>query len=137
VSFCVLTALGHFRKVWSSSRPLRLFDDQRGALNSDNSFNEGVYNGVKTNKNHTTDAAFRFERVDLKMKAQVGSKVLPVLQNEAYSPIVTVGFNMTSAVEKCAMKVSTKHNFTLIDGVIRSSNVQLLSFKSMKDFHSL
>jgi len=96
--------------------------DQAGKF--DKSFNEGVANGVKK---YTDETGVQVREFEPKNEAQV-EQGLRRLAKRGYSPIVTVGFNMTSAVEKVA-KDFPKINFTTIDGVIDLPNVQSVVFK--------
>lgn len=96
--------------------------DQAGKF--DKSFNEGVFNGVKQ---YTAETGIQVREFEPKNEAQV-EQGLRRLAKRGYSPIVTVGFNMTSAVEKVA-KDFPNINFTLIDGVIDLPNVQSVVFK--------
>lgn len=96
--------------------------DQAGKF--DKSFNEGVYNGVKR---YTEETGVKIREFEPKNEAQV-EQGLRRLANRGYSPIVTVGFNMTSSVEKVA-KDFPNVQFTIIDGVIDLPNVQSVVFK--------
>tara|TARA_R110001606_G_scaffold184818_1_gene331781 strand:- start:281 stop:1273 length:993 start_codon:yes stop_codon:yes gene_type:complete len=99
--------------------------DQAGKY--DKSFNEGVYNGVKE---YTAETGIQVREFEPKNEAQV-EQGLRRLAKRGYSPIVTVGFNMTSAVEKVA-KDFPEINFTIIDGVIDLPNVQSVVFKEQE-----
>ena len=93
-------------------------------VNTINLLTEGVYNGVKK---YTADTGIQVREFEPKNEAQV-EQGLRRLAKRGYSPIVTVGFNMTSAVEKVA-KDFPEINFTIIDGVIDLPNVQSVVFK--------
>jgi basic membrane protein A len=116
-----VTALAISSSMAQAADPAVVYD-QAGKF--DKSFNEGVYNGVKK---YTTDSGVQVREFEPKNEAQV-EQGLRRLAKRGYSPIVTVGFNMTSAVEKVA-KDFPKINFTLIDGVIDLPNVQSVVFK--------
>lgn len=105
----------------AASEPAVVYD-QAGKF--DKSFNEGVYNGVKK---YTAETGIQVREFEPKNEAQV-EQGLRRLAKRGYSPIVTVGFNMTSAVEKVA-KDFPEINFTIIDGVIDLPNVQSVVFK--------
>ena len=105
----------------AASEPAVVYD-QAGKF--DKSFNEGVSNGVKK---YTEETGIQVREFEPKNEAQV-EQGLRRLAKRGYSPIVTVGFNMTSAVEKVA-KDFPEINFTTIDGVIDLPNVQSVVFK--------
>ncbi|ADZ89814.1 BMP family ABC transporter substrate-binding protein [Marinomonas mediterranea] len=90
----------------------------------DKSFNQGVYEG---SKKYTTDTGIKVREFEPKNEAQV-EQGLRRLAKRGYSPIVAVGFNQTSAVEKVA-KDFPDTKFTIIDGVINLPNVQSIVFK--------
>ena len=121
VFFASVTALAISSSMAQAADPAVVYD-QAGKF--DKSFNEGVYNGVKK---YTTDSGVQVREFEPKNEAQV-EQGLRRLAKRGYSPIVTVGFNMTSAVEKVA-KDFPNINFTLIDGVIDLPNVQSVIFK--------
>ncbi|MGO2356071.1 MAG: BMP family lipoprotein [Marinomonas foliarum] len=108
----------------AASEPAVVYD-QAGKF--DKSFNEGVYNGVKK---YTAETGIQVREFEPKNEAQV-EQGLRRLAKRGYSPIVTVGFNMTSAVEKVA-KDFPEINFTIIDGVIDLPNVQSVVFKEQE-----
>ncbi|WP_100636483.1 BMP family protein [Marinomonas polaris] len=107
--------------AYAATEPAVVYD-QAGKF--DKSFNEGVYNGVKE---YTAETGIQVREFEPKNEAQV-EQGLRRLAKRGYSPIVTVGFNMTSAVEKVA-KDFPEINFTIIDGVIDLPNVQSVVFK--------
>ncbi len=116
-----LTALAISSTMAQAADPAVVYD-QAGKF--DKSFNEGVYNGVKQ---YTADKGVQVREFEPKNEAQV-EQGLRRLAKRGYSPIVTVGFNMTSAVEKVA-KDFPEVKFTIIDGVIDLPNVQSVVFK--------
>ncbi|MBJ7537933.1 BMP family lipoprotein [Marinomonas transparens] len=99
--------------------------DQAGKF--DKSFNEGVYNGIKR---YTADTSIQVREFEPKNEAQV-EQGLRRLAKRGYSPIVAVGFSMTSAVEKVAKDFPNIH-FSIIDGVIDLPNVQSIVFKEQE-----
>lgn len=116
-----LTALAVSSTMVSAADPAVVYD-QAGKF--DKSFNEGVYNGVKK---YTAESNIQVREFEPKNEAQV-EQGLRRLATRGYSPIVSVGFNMASAVEKVA-KVFPNVKFTIIDGVIDLPNVQSVVFK--------
>ncbi|MCV2401748.1 BMP family ABC transporter substrate-binding protein [Marinomonas sp. C2222] len=116
-----LTALAISSTMVSAADPAVVYD-QAGKF--DKSFNEGVYNGVKK---YTAESKIQVREFEPKNEAQV-EQGLRRLATRGYSPIVSVGFNMTSAVEKVA-KDFPDVKFTIIDGVIDLPNVQSVVFK--------
>lgn len=96
--------------------------DQAGKF--DKSFNEGVYNGITK---FAKDTGIEVRESEPKNEAQVEQN-LRRLAKRGYSPIVAVGFTMTSAVEKVAKDFPEIH-FSIIDGVIDLPNVQSIVFK--------
>ncbi|MBM6551999.1 BMP family lipoprotein [Marinomonas ostreistagni] len=96
--------------------------DQAGKF--DKSFNEGVYNGITQ---YTEDTGIKIRESEPKNEAQVEQN-LRRLAKRGYSPIVAVGFTMTSAVQKVAQDFPDVH-FTIIDSVVELDNVQSIVFK--------
>lgn len=96
--------------------------DQAGKF--DKSFNEGVYNGIVK---YTEDTGIQVRESEPKNEAQVEQN-LRRLAKRGYTPIVAVGFTMTSAVSKVAQDFPDIH-FSIIDGVIDQPNVQSIVFK--------
>lgn len=96
--------------------------DQAGKF--DKSFNEGVYNGITQ---YTEDTGTKIRESEPKNEAQVEQN-LRRLAKRGYSPIVAVGFTMTSAVQKVAQDFPDVH-FTIIDSVVDLPNVQSIVFK--------
>lgn len=99
--------------------------DQAGKY--DKSFNEGVYHGVLK---YTEDTGIQVREFEPKNEAQV-EQGLRRLAKRGYSPIVAVGFTMTSAVEKVA-KDFPDIEFSIIDSVIDLPNVQSIVFKEQE-----
>ncbi|MEE1673478.1 BMP family ABC transporter substrate-binding protein [Agarivorans aestuarii] len=91
----------------------------------DKSFNEAVFrNGVEVFKKEKGVDVREFEPQNEAQREQG----LRRLAGRGFSPIVAVGFNMASAVEKVAAEYpDTK--FTIIDMVIDKPNVQSVVFK--------
>ncbi|MEO9274339.1 BMP family ABC transporter substrate-binding protein [Marinomonas sp. 5E14-1] len=116
-----VTALAISSTMVQAADPAVVYD-QAGKY--DKSFNEGVYNGVKK---YTSETGIKVREFEPKNEAQV-EQGLRRLANRGFSPIVTVGFNMTSAVTKVAQDFPDVH-FTIIDGVIDLPNVQSVVFK--------
>ncbi|WP_421848444.1 BMP family lipoprotein [Marinomonas sp.] len=117
-----ITALAISSTIAHAATEPAVVYDQAGKF--DKSFNEGVYNGVKK---YTAETGVQVREFEPKNEAQV-EQGLRRLAKRGYSPIVTVGFNMTSAVEKVA-KDFPDVKFTIIDGVIDLPNVQSVVFK--------
>ncbi|GAB3487944.1 BMP family lipoprotein [Marinomonas epiphytica] len=105
----------------ANTKPAVVYD-QAGKF--DKSFNEGVFNGVQR---YTADTSIQVREFEPKNEAQV-EQGLRRLAKRGYSPIVAVGFSMTSAVEKVAKDFPEIH-FSIIDGVIDLPNVQSIVFK--------
>ena len=116
-----VTALAISSTMAQAAEPAVVYD-QAGKF--DKSFNEGVFNGVKK---YTAETGIQVREFEPKNEAQV-EQGLRRLAKRGFSPIVTVGFNMTSAVEKVATDFP-EINFTIIDGVIDLPNVQSVVFK--------
>lgn len=96
--------------------------DQAGKY--DKSFNEGVYDGIKK---YTAETGVQVREFEPKNEAQV-EQGLRRLAKRGYSPIVAVGFSMSSSVEKVA-KDFPKIHFTIIDSVVKLPNVESIVFK--------
>jgi basic membrane protein A len=96
--------------------------DQAGKF--DKSFNEGVYDGIMK---YTKESGVKVREFEPKNEAQV-EQGLRRLAKRGYSPIVAVGFTMTSSVEKVAKDFPNIH-FTLIDSVVDLPNVESIVFK--------
>ncbi|MGY5452179.1 BMP family lipoprotein [Agarivorans sp. MS3-6] len=91
----------------------------------DKSFNEAVFrNGVEVFKKDKGVDVREFEPQNEAQREQG----LRRLASRGFSPIVAVGFNMASAVEKVATEFPDT-NFTIIDMVIDKPNVQSVVFK--------
>ncbi|AEF56056.1 BMP family lipoprotein [Marinomonas posidonica] len=116
-----VTALAISASMAQAADPAVVYD-QAGKF--DKSFNEGVYNGVKK---YTSESGVQVREFEPKNEAQV-EQGLRRLAKRGYSPIVAVGFNMSSAVEKVAKDFPEIH-FSIIDSVIDLPNVQSIVFK--------
>ena len=116
-----VTALAISASMAQAADPAVVYD-QAGKF--DKSFNEGVYNGVKK---YTSETGIQVREFEPKNEAQV-EQGLRRLAKRGYSPIVAVGFNMSSAVEKVAKDFPEIH-FSIIDSVIDLPNVQSIVFK--------
>lgn len=116
-----VTALAISASMAQAADPAVVYD-QAGKF--DKSFNEGVYNGVKK---YTSETGIQIREFEPKNEAQV-EQGLRRLAKRGYSPIVAVGFNMSSAVEKVAKDFPEIH-FSIIDSVIDLPNVQSIVFK--------
>ncbi|WP_220718875.1 BMP family lipoprotein [Agarivorans litoreus] len=91
----------------------------------DKSFNEAVFrNGVEVFKKEKGVDVREFEPQNEAQREQG----LRRLAGRGFSPIVAVGFNMASAVEKVATEYPDTQ-FTIIDMVIDKPNVQSVVFK--------
>lgn len=107
--------------VLAEAKPAVVYDT---AGKFDKSFNEAVYqNGVKVMQAKGQEI-FEFEPQNEAQREQG----LRRLASRGYSPIVAVGFNMASAVEKVATEFPDIH-FTIIDMVVDKPNVQSIVFK--------
>ncbi|WP_206355574.1 BMP family lipoprotein [Vibrio maerlii] len=91
----------------------------------DKSFNEAVFqNGVKK---YNADKGVKVREFEPQNEAQ-REQGLRRLASRGFSPIVAVGFNFSSAVEKVA-KEFPDAQFTIIDSVVDLPNVQSVVFK--------
>ncbi|WP_348541587.1 BMP family lipoprotein [Vibrio fluminensis] len=91
----------------------------------DKSFNEAVYqNGVKV---FNADKGVTVREFEPQNEAQ-REQGLRRLASRGFTPIVAVGFNMSSAVEKVATEYPDIQ-FTIIDSVVDKPNVQSIVFK--------
>lgn len=91
----------------------------------DKSFNEAVYqNGVKK---FNADKGVTVREFEPQNEAQ-REQGLRRLASRGFTPIVAVGFNMASAVEKVATEFP-ETQFTIIDMVVDKPNVQSIVFK--------
>lgn len=110
--------------VFAETKPAVVYDT---AGKFDKSFNEAVYqNGVKTMQAKGQEV-FEFEPQNEAQREQG----LRRLASRGYTPIVAVGFNMASAVEKVATEFPDIQ-FTIIDMVIDKPNVQSIVFKEQE-----
>ena len=90
----------------------------------DKSFNEGVWNGAQKFK---ADSGIDFRDFEV----QTDSQRVQALRNFArrgYDPILAVGFQYASAIEKVAPEFASTR-FTIIDSVIELPNVQSIVFR--------
>ncbi|WP_207621579.1 BMP family lipoprotein [Vibrio ziniensis] len=107
--------------VFAEAKPAVIYDT---AGKFDKSFNEAVYqNGVKVMAAEGTEVR-EFEPQNEAQREQG----LRRLASRGFSPIVAVGFNMASAVEKVATEFPDIH-FTILDSVVDKPNVQSIVFK--------
>lgn len=108
--------------VLAETMPAVIYDT---AGKFDKSFNEAVYqNGVKVLEAETGVKVREFEPQNEAQREQG----LRRLASRNFSPIVAVGFNMASAVEKVATEFPDI-KFTIIDMVVDKPNVQSIVFK--------
>ena len=106
----------------AASEPAVVYDS---AGKFDKSFNEAVFrNGVEIYKKDKGIAVKEFEPQNEAQREQG----LRRLASRGYGPIVAVGFNFASAVEKVATEFP-KTQFTIIDMVVDKPNVQSVVFK--------
>ncbi len=95
----------------------------------DKSFNEGVFAGSERFTRETGIAVTEFEPTNETQFEQAHRR----FAQRGFSPIVAVGFNQASVVEKIAREFpGTK--FTLIDGVVKQDlpNVQSVTFREQE-----
>jgi basic membrane protein A len=90
----------------------------------DQSFNQGVYEGVERFKKETGISYREFEVTNPSQREQAVRK----MAQRGASPIISVGFAQASAVEAAADQFPEAH-FTLIDAVVDKPNVQSVVFK--------
>ncbi|WP_087021936.1 BMP family lipoprotein [Thaumasiovibrio subtropicus] len=108
--------------AFAAPKPAVIYDT---AGKFDKSFNEAVYqNGVVALKEERGVEVREFEPQNEAQREQG----LRRLASRGFSPIVAVGFNMSSAVEKVATEFP-ETKFTIIDSVIEKPNVQSIVFK--------
>ncbi|MDG3088904.1 BMP family ABC transporter substrate-binding protein [Vibrio hannami] len=108
--------------AFAAPKPAVVYDT---AGKFDKSFNEAVYkNGVEVFKADKGVAVREFEPQNEAQREQG----LRRLASRGFSPIVAVGFNMASAVEKVATEFPDIQ-FTIIDMVVDKPNVQSIVFK--------
>lgn len=108
--------------VFAAPKPAVIYDT---AGKFDKSFNEAVYqNGVKVLE---TEKGIKVREFEPQNEAQ-REQGLRRLASRGFSPIVAVGFNMASAVEKVATEFP-EIKFTIIDMVVDKPNVQSIVFK--------
>jgi basic membrane protein A and related proteins len=107
--------------VFADSKPAVIYDT---AGKFDKSFNEAVYqNGVKVMEAN----GVKVREYEPQNEAQ-REQGLRRLASRGFSPIVAVGFNMASAVEKVSTEFPDIH-FTILDMVVDKPNVQSIVFK--------
>jgi basic membrane protein A and related proteins len=90
----------------------------------DKSFNEGVYNGVERFKKETGIGYADFEIINETQYEQAHRR----FAERGQDPIIGVGFAQADAVQKIAAEFP-KVRFTVIDGIVKLSNVQSVLFK--------
>ena len=106
----------------AASEPAVVYDS---AGKFDKSFNEAVFrNGVEVYKKDKGITVKEFEPQNEAQREQG----LRRLASRGYGPIVAVGFNFASSVEKVAAEFP-KTQFTIIDMVVDKPNVQSIVFK--------
>ena len=106
----------------AASEPAVIYDT---AGKFDKSFNEAVFrNGVEV---YNKDKGVKVKEFEPQNEAQ-REQGLRRLASRGNGPIVAVGFNMGSAVEKVATEFP-KTQFTIIDMVVDKPNVQSIIFK--------
>ena len=119
VATFTLTALSAHAKA---AEPAVIYDT---AVKFDKSFNEAVFRGgVEEYKKAKKITVKEFEPQNEAQREQG----LRRLASRGYSPIVAVGFNLSSSVEKVAAEFP-KIQFTIIDSVVDKPNVQSVEFK--------
>lgn len=107
--------------VLAAAKPAVIYDTT-GKF--DKSFNEAVYqNGVKV-MNAEGNEVREFEPQNEAQREQG----LRRLASRGFTPIVAVGFNMVSAVDKVATEFPNIH-FVVLDSVVNKPNVQSIIFK--------
>jgi basic membrane protein A len=108
--------------AFAAPKPAVIYDT---AGKFDKSFNEAVFqNGVKV---FEADKGVKVREFEPQNEAQ-REQGLRRLASRGFSPIVAVGFNMASAVEKVATEFPLI-KFTIIDMVVDKPNVQSVVFK--------
>ncbi|CAM3513958.1 Membrane lipoprotein TmpC precursor [Vibrio aerogenes CECT 7868] len=108
--------------VFAQAKPAVIYDT---AGKFDKSFNEAVYrDGVLAMKEKEGIKVREYEPQNEAQREQG----LRRLAQRGYSPIVAVGFNMSSAVEKVSGEFPKIH-FTILDMVVDKPNVQSVVFK--------
>ncbi len=110
--------------AFAETKPAVIYDT---AGKFDKSFNEAVYqNGVKAMEAD----GYSVREFEPQNEAQ-REQGLRRLASRGFSPIVAVGFNMASAVEKVATEYPQIH-FTILDMVVDKPNVQSIVFKEQE-----
>lgn len=90
----------------------------------DKSFNEAGFRGIEKWRKDTGKQALEFEIANESQREQA----LRRMAERGATPIIAIGFAQATTVEKVA-KEFPKLQFTLIDGVAKSPNVQSVLFK--------
>lgn len=117
-----ITTIAHAAEI----RPAVVFDL---GTKFDKSFNEGVFAGAERFARETGIGVAEFEPTNETQFEQAHRR----FAQRGFSPIVAVGFNQASVVEKIAREFpGTK--FTLIDGVVKQDlpNVQSVTFREQE-----
>ncbi|MDB4837261.1 BMP family ABC transporter substrate-binding protein, partial [Marinomonas sp.] len=122
LSFIVLGLLTTSNFTYAASDSPAVLYNASGKF--DKSFNEGVYNGIQQ---YTKDTGIKVREFEPKNEAQI-EQGLRRLAKRGFTPIVAVGFTVSSAVAKVAKDFPDIH-FTLIDDVVDLPNVQSIVFK--------
>ncbi len=108
--------------TFAETKPAVIYDT---AGKFDKSFNEAVYhNGVEA---LAAEKGIKVREFEPQNEAQ-REQGLRRLASRGFSPIVAVGFNMASAVEKVATEFPDIQ-FTILDSVVDKPNIQSIVFK--------
>ncbi|MBT3145825.1 BMP family lipoprotein [Neptunomonas phycophila] len=110
-----------FSAVAADIKPAVVFD-MGGKF--DQSFNQGVYEGVERFKSETGTKYREFEVTNPSQREQAVRK----MAQRGANPIISVGFAQAAAVEKVASEFPDTQ-ITLIDAVVDQPNVQSVVFK--------
>ncbi len=103
------------------STPALIFDM---GLKSDKSFNEAAHRGAEA---YSRDTGVRYREFEIKSPEQREQALRRLAQHGA-DPIVSIGFEQASAVEKVALEFP-ETRFAVIDTVVELPNVKSLIFK--------
>jgi len=90
----------------------------------DKSFNEGVWNGAKR---FTADTGIEFQDFEVQTDSQ-RAQVLRTFARRGYDPILAVGFQYASALERIAAEFP-ETRFAIIDSEVHRPNVQSIVFR--------
>ncbi|MXX22706.1 MAG: BMP family ABC transporter substrate-binding protein, partial [Rhodospirillales bacterium] len=90
----------------------------------DKSFNEGVWNGAKR---FTADTGIEFQDFEVQTDSQ-RAQVLRTFARGGYDPILAVGFQYASALERIAAEFP-ETRFAIIDSEVHRPNVQSIVFR--------